>query len=100
MLVSLVQLLAGIGVLLFLLSWYPDTPDTLAIVTGLMGAFAWGLVAYGLLNLETTGGATASEPALALFATAGVVVTVLPALVNPVELIGEKAESDDPFGEL
>lgn len=95
----MVQLFAGLGVVLLLVSWLPFTPDLMAILTGTLGAFVWGAVAYGLLNLETTGGATATEPALALVAAAALVVTALPALVDPFELV-QPDDTGDPYGKL
>lgn len=100
MLLSLVQLLAGIGVLLLLVGWYPNTPDTLAIISGIFGAFAWGLVGYGVLNLTSTSGNIGNEPSIAFFAAAGLVITAIPALVDPFDLIGAQEDKDDPFGEL
>lgn len=97
MLLSLIQLLAGVGVVLMLVAWISGE-DVFAIVAGLLGLVAWGLVAYGLFNIETIDAAgTSSEPALALFAVAAAVVTVLPALVNPFEMVGESSETSDPM---
>lgn len=100
MLLSLVQLLVGVGLLMLLVAWYPETPDSLAIIAGIFGAFAWGLVAYGVLNLTTASGSIDSEPSLAFFAAAGLVITAIPSLVDPFEMIGAQEEKDDPFGEL
>lgn len=100
MLLSLIQLLALIGLVMLLLSWGVST-DMLAIIGGLVGTFAWGLVTYGLFAVETmdtTG--THSEPAFALFALAAAVVTLLPALVNPFEIVGGARESNDPIERL
>ena len=98
MLLSLIQLLAGIGVVLLLVSYLPSIPDTMAILTGLLGAFAWVLVAYGLFAIETVNGTgSTAEPALALFAAACALVTVLPAFINPFEIVGGANEMDDPM---
>lgn len=83
MLLSLIQLVAGVGVVLLLAAW-ASTNDMLAIISGLLGTFAWGMVAYGLFNIETVGNASAeTEPALALLAVAMALATLTPALVNP-----------------
>ena len=97
MLLAFIQLLAVIGFICTLITWWAGN-DLLAMVVGVAGSFAWGLVAYGLFNVETLDStATQSEPALALFATAFVVITFLPALVEPFELIGESRGKDDPW---
>lgn len=100
MLLSLIQILALVGLVMLLASWAGPN-DMLAIITGLLGTFAWGLAAYGLFAVETmdtTG--THSEPALALFAVAAALVTFLPALVNPFDLIGGANETTDPHERL
>lgn len=96
MLLSLIQLVAGIGVVLMLVSYLPALPDTMAILTGLLGGFAWMLVAYGLFNVETVGSSTTSaEPALALFAAGAAIVTALPAFINPFEIVNDANERED-----
>jgi len=100
MLLSLIQLLAGVAVVLLLVTWVVTT-DTVAIVTGLLGFIAWALVAYGLFNIETVGSAeTTTEPAFALFALAAAVVTVIPAFVEPFEAVGDAGETTDPMDRL
>jgi len=96
MLLSLIQLLVGVAVVLSLVTWVVGT-DVFAMVTGLLGLFAWGVVAYGLFNIETVGSTTtSSEPAMALFAVAMAMVTTIPVLVNPFEAIGESTETNNP----
>lgn len=99
MLLALIKDLALVGIVLLLVAWGTGSNnDYLAIVAGLLGAFAWGLCAYGLLAVETmdtTG--THSEPGLALFAAAAAVATLTPALVNPFDAAGDAAESNEPL---
>lgn len=84
MLLGLIQWFAVIGLVCLVLAWRPSTSDMFAIVAGLLGMFVWGVAAYGLLNIETVQSSTTySEPALALFAVACAVVSLVPALVNP-----------------
>lgn len=97
MLLSLIQLLVGIGVVCLLASWWTDE-DGVAMLVGLAGTFAWGLASYGLFNVEKLDStATQTEPAMALFAAALGVATFLPALAEPFELIGDSRDTDDPM---
>lgn len=97
MLLSLIQLLAGIGAVFLLAGWAIDR-DTVGIIAGLLGAFAWFVAAYGLFNIETVGETTThSEPAIALVAAAAGLVCLIPALVNPWELIGDANDQSDPL---
>lgn len=100
MLLSMIQLLAGIGVVLLLVAWLIDA-DIVGIVAGLLGTFTWGLVAYGLFDIETVDSSTASaEPAIALFAAAAAVVCFIPALVDPWEIIGDATDDAQPHERL
>jgi hypothetical protein len=103
MLLGLIQLLAVVGTGGLVAAWLADN-DMFAIVGGLLGTFAWGLVAYGLFNVETvTDGGTvvsSSEPALALFAAAAGIAAFVPALVDPFEAIGDARDADDPVERL
>lgn len=100
MLLSNIQLLALIGVVMLLVA-YTTNEDMLAILTSLVGTFAWGLAAYGLFDIEIEGAASNySEPSTALFAVALALVTLLPALVDPFEIIGDASETDDPLDKL
>lgn len=100
MLLSLIQLLAGMGFIFLLVSWL-ITIDTVGIVAGLLGMFAWGLVAYGLFNIETVDSSTTyAEPSIALLAAAAAVVCFIPALVNPWEIIGDATDHDNPHERL
>ncbi|UIP01746.1 hypothetical protein Hbl1158_16965 (plasmid) [Halobaculum sp. CBA1158] len=100
MLLSLIQLLAGIGIVLLLVSWLLEV-DAVAMATGTLGFVAWALVAYGLFNIETVDSTgSSSEPALALFAVAAAVVTVIPAFVEPFDMIGESTRTNAPQDKL
>jgi hypothetical protein len=95
-LLSLIQLVAGIGLVCLLAAWTVDN-DMLAIMAGLLGTFAWGLTAYGLFDIETVGSSTThAEPALALFAAGAALVAFLPALVDPFDAIGDAADERNP----
>lgn len=97
MLLSLIQLLAGIGVVCLLLAWAINV-DMVGIVGGLLGGFTWFLVAYGLFNIETVDASTThAEPAIALFAAAAGVACLVPAFVDPWDIIGSADDQNDPL---
>lgn len=98
MLLEFVQLLAGVGFLCLLLSWWTGR-DEIAMIVGIAGSFAWGLATYGALNVEVlSGGASFQKeyPAIALFCLGMAFLTFLPALVNPFELIGGARDAENP----
>jgi len=102
MLLALLQLLAIIGFLCLIISWWSGN-DVLAMMLGLIGTGCWLLIAYGLLNVEViSGGETVVKEygGLAVFALGLAVVTFTPVLVDPFELIGEAADSNDPIERL
>jgi len=97
MLLSMIQLLVGLGSVFLLAGWAIDR-DTVGIIAGLLGAFAWFVGAYGLFNIETVGQTTThSEPAIALLAAGAGLVCLTPALVNPWEIISNANDQDDPL---
>lgn len=100
MLLSLIQLVAGIGFILMTASWGVRNP-TVGMVAGSLGAFCWGLVAYGLFNIETVDGSTTyAEPEIALLSAAAGAVCLVAVLVDPWEMIGNANERDDPMERL
>ncbi len=99
MLLALLQLLAIIGFVCLVVTWWTGN-DVLAMMLGLIGTGCWLLAAYGLFNVEVVSGGstvTKSYPALAIFAAGLGVITFLPALIEPFELIGEAADDRDPI---
>lgn len=102
MLLALLQLLAIIGFVCTVVTWWTGN-DVLAMMLGLIGTGCWLLAAYGLFNVEiVSNGATVtkSDPALAIFAAGLAVVTFLPALIEPFEMVGEAADSNDPIDRI
>jgi hypothetical protein len=97
MLLSLLQAFAGLGAVALGGAWLAEN-DMFAIVSGLLGAFAWGLVAYGLFDIETVGSSTThAEPALALLATAAALVAIIPALVDPFDAVQDASDESNPW---
>lgn len=99
MLLALIQLLAVIGFLTLVVTWWTGN-DVLAMILGLIGTGSWLLTAYALFNVEVISGGTTvtkSYPALAIFALGLAVATFLPALIEPFELVGDAADSNDPI---
>jgi len=102
MLLALIQLLAVIGFVTLGVTWWTSN-DVLAMILGVVGTVCWLLVAYGLFNVEVVSNGTTvtkSNPALAIFAVGLAVVTFLPALIEPFELVGEAADSNDPIDRI
>lgn len=100
MLQSHITILIAIGVPLMLIALFAGS-DTLVIVAGLLGTFAFSLATFGLFNVEVVSNGsvvTAGEyPSLALFTLAMALTSFWPAFFGPVELIGRAPEQDDPF---
>ena len=100
MLLSLIQLVAGIGFVLMLTAWGIRNP-TVGMVAGALGTFCWGLVAYGLFNIETVDGSTTyAEPEIALLAAGAAVVCLVAVLVDPWEMISNADDQTDPLERL
>lgn len=73
--------------------------NMVAILAGLIGAFASGLAAIGLFNVEVvteTGSVAAvgDYPAIALFAAALAATAAWPALTGPIALASEANDRD------
>lgn len=102
MLLEFIQLLAVIGFLCLVVTWWTGN-DVLAMMLGLIGTGCWLLAAYSMFEVEVVSNGqtiTKSYPALAIFAVGLAVVTFLPALIEPFEMVGEAGESDEPLNKL
>ncbi len=89
----------GVGILTAGVSIY-TVSNTLAMLTGALGAFANALAAIGLFNIEVVSGgvvvAAGSEPAIALLMGVVTFVSTIPALTGPMDVIND-ARSGNPF---
>jgi hypothetical protein len=97
MIVSLIALLAIVAVLSTGLALLTSN-NSVAILAGVIGAFAGGLLAIGLQNVEVVSNGSVVDvgayPALTLFALALTVTAAWPALTGPVALADETRDSE------
>lgn len=99
MLLELVQMLVAIGFICLVVTWWTSN-DMLAMMLGLIGTGCWLLAAYAMFDVEIVSNGqtiTKSYPAMGVFAVGLAVVTFLPALIEPFEMVGEAADSNDPI---
>jgi len=99
MLQSQIMVLMGVGILAAGVSIY-TVRNTVAMLTGALGAFANALAEIGLFNIEVVSGgavvAAGSEPAIALLMGVVAFVSTIPALTGPMDVINASRQGD-PF---
>jgi len=100
MLQAHITLLVLIGFPMMLFALYTRSDD-FVIIAGLVGTFAFGLVTFGLFNVEVVSNGSVvtvgQYPPIALFTLALTLISFYPALTGPIELIRTARDDENPF---